>query len=425
MVLMRTIILLTAVLLPSAFAMPRAGAETDTARIVADPILQKRQQELKQAIAKVRNAVVGVSDGLGVGSGVVVSPDGIVLTASHVVDSPVRRRIQPPEVDRRVTITFPDGSEYPAEVLGKNRNADAAMLRITRQPPDGKPFPFAEMGRSAELYQGQECFAMGNPGGLQHDRPAPVRIGRILSVGHRTIVSDCSIVLGDSGGPLFDMQGRVIGIHSMITSIIIENRHVAIDCFHRDWDRFQDRSRWGRLQAFDNRLIESSFFGVRLKWTDFRAAVLQVVQDSPADKAGLRPGDVIRSINNQRFADRLDLGTLLSEIDDKEEIDVVVERENEPSTLRLTTGHQEEALEEQRERRRRRREGNADPDDVTAMREDEFAVQLSPHRPIGPYEKRAPDQLKLFRPSMQLVKDSVVAIKDGGPTVALGVVMSS
>ena len=68
-----------------------------------------------------------------------------------------------------------------------------------------------------------------------------------MSVGYRTIVSDCAIVLGDSGGPLFDLSGALIGIHSMITEVIVENRHVAIDCFRRDGDRMERGESWGRL----------------------------------------------------------------------------------------------------------------------------------------------------------------------------------
>ena len=383
--------------------------------------LMQRQQKLTAAIEKVRGAVVGVSDGLGVGSGVVVSPDGIVLTASHVVDSPTRGRLRSESMNKRITITFPDGNEYRAEVLGKNRNADAAMLRITQQRTDGKPFPFVEMGRSEKLQQGDPCFAMGNPGGWQKERPAPIRIGRILSIGHRTLVSDCSIVLGDSGGPLFDLEGRVIGIHSMITSIIIENRHVAIDVWHRDWQRFMDSDRWGTLRAYDNRLVESDFFGVGLKWQDFSASVSRVIPDSPADDAGLQPGDAVVSINRQQFADRLDLGTLLAEVDDASAVDVVIDRNNDRQILKLVTGNKQEALDAQRERRRRR---DFNQDEI-AEREEEFTLQLSPHRPIGPFEKRAPEQLALFNPVLNEVRDSVVAIKDGGPTICLGVVMSS
>lgn len=378
--------------------------------------LQTRQEQLTASLKLVKGAVVGVTDGLGVGSGVVVSGDGVVLTASHVVESFRRRRSQP---DRDVLVIFPDGSEYPAKVLGKNRDADAAMLKISTPAPNGGQFPHAELGRSAEMKQGDWCFALGHPAGFRQTRPAPVRIGRVLSVGHRTIVSDCSIVLGDSGGPLFDMQGRVIGIHSMITSLIIENRHVAIDCWHRDWKRFEEGERWGELRAYDNRLVESSFFGVGLKWKDFVAEVKRVVPDSPADAAGLKPGDTLISIAGERFADRLDLGTLLAQVENQKPVDVLLRREDRETKLTVVTGMQAEAEAERRDRRERR---DLTPEDED--RDEEIQDQLSPSRRIGPFEKRSSDQVSLFDPVVAASKNSVVRISDGGLAVSLGTVMS-
>ncbi len=382
--------------------------------------LRERQETLQQAFLSVRGAVVGVSDGLGVGSGVVVSGDGIVLTASHVVDSGRRRRIQP---DSEVLVTFPDGAEYRARVLGKNRNADAAVLKIQGTAPDGKPFPHAIMGRSKDLRPGEWCFAMGNPGGMQEGRPAPLRIGRVLSAGDRTVVSDCSIVLGDSGGPLFDMKGQVIGIHSMITMLIIENRHVAIDCFHRDWDRFLAGERWGELRAFDSREAESGFFGVGLRWKDFVARISRIVPDGPADRAGLKPGDTLISIDGQRFADRLDLGTLLAELDNEKTVELVVLRDDKEQRLNLQTGIHENITEEDGERRATGdRSDRTEEDDE---RDEEIQEQMSSGRRIGPFEKRAPEQIKEFLPVVHSVRNSVVAIRDGGPIVCYGTVVSS
>ena len=238
-------------------------------------VLTERQTKLDQALKKVTPALVSVQDGFGAGSGVVVSPEGIVLTASHVVEVRRRRNLG-------ITVVFPDGSKYAARHLGMNRNADAAMLKITEPYRNGSEFPYVKLGRSGELQRGDWCFALGHPGGFRKDRPAPVRLGRVLSAGYRTVVSDCAIVLGDSGGPLFDLTGQLIGIHSMITEVIVENRHVAVDVFRRDGDRMEDGESWGRLQANDTDMVETHFVGLVLRWRSFTPEVSNVIRNSPS-----------------------------------------------------------------------------------------------------------------------------------------------
>ncbi len=384
-------------------------------------VLEQRQQQLFKALEKVRGAVVGVSDGMGVGSGVVVSADGLVLTASHVVEHtrgfrPGRRGRAP---DQEIQITFPDGRQYSAKLLGKNGDADAAVLKMTETPEDGAAFPFAEMGRTTETTVGEWCFALGHPGGFRPDREAPVRIGRILSVGNRTVVSDCAILLGDSGGPLFDMDGKVIGIHSMITSLIIENRHVAIDSFHDGWDRMLAGERWGRLRASDNDLVESAFFGVQLKWKDFVPEVSKVMPNTPAEKAGLKRGDVLVTIQEDLIADRLDLGTTLDLLDEEQSIEVGIRRNGQPETIALVTGDDTSHPDDVE---------NRDPDEGTSEhdleREKEIMEQLSESRQIGRFEKRSAEVMNQFTPITDPHKNSVVAIRDGGLLLCLGTVMT-
>ena len=350
--------------------------------------LQQRQTQLSSALSKVREAVVGVSDGMGVGSGVIVSSDGIVLTASHVVTSPNRR-----SRNEQATITMANGRQFAATVLGKDRDSDAAVLRINESPPDRSGFPFAEMGHTSELKVGEHCFAMGHPGGYRRDRDAPVRVGRVLSIGNRTIVSDCAILLGDSGGPLFDMNGNVIGIHSMITSLITENRHVAIDSFHRDWDRLLAGDRWGRLRSTDNDLAESGFFGVQLKWKDFVPEIARVIPNTPAEKAGLRKGDILLTLENGRIADRLDLSTTLDLLEEEQQIQVGILRDGKESTIALVTGDDAGDLESSDD------DDTPEPESLRAEdsdREQEIMDQLSENRTIGSFEKRSQRELEPF-----------------------------
>ena len=380
--------------------------------------LQQRQQQLFRSLAKVRGAVVGVSDGMGVGSGVVVSKDGIVLTASHVVDSGRGHRGRRQNI---VQITFPDGREYSATVLGKNRDADAAVLRINDSPPTAAGFPFAEMGQTSKTVIGEWCFALGHPGGYRADREAPIRIGRVLSVGNRTVVSDCAILLGDSGGPLFNMDGQVIGIHSMITSLIIENRHVAIDCYHEGWDRLLAGEQWGRLRSADNDLASSPFLGVKLKWKDFVPQVTSVVPNTPAEKAGIKTGDVLLKIQGEPIADRLDLGTTLDLLEEEQRIEIQIRREGVENIVSLVTGDDVDPETDD--------EDEVEDENVLAMedeeRENEIMEQLSENRRIGKFEKRTSEEMKLYAPAAEASSQSVVAIRDGGKLLCLGTVMSA
>ncbi len=378
--------------------------------------LQQRQAQLSTSLRKVREAVVGVSDGLGVGSGVIVSADGIVLTASHVVTTRNKR-----SRNEAATITMADGRQYAATVLGKDRDSDAAVLRINNLPRDNGSFPFAEMGRTSECKVGDHCFAMGHPGGFRLEREAPLRFGRVLSVGNRTVVSDCSILLGDSGGPLFDMDGKVIGIHSMITSLITENRHVAIDSFHRDWDRLLAGDRWGHLRSTDNDLAESGFFGVQLKWRDFVPEVARVIPDTPAEKAGLKKGDVLITVQNGKIADRLDLSTTLDLLEEDQRIEIGVLREGKAKTVELVTGDDAGDVESNDDDAPPRHgPGPAEDSD----RDQEIMDQLSENRTIGTFEKRSETELSLFSAVVNPNKNSIVSIRDGGLLMCLGTVMS-
>lgn len=379
--------------------------------------LQQRQIQLSHALNIVREAVVGVSDGMGVGSGVIVSPDGIVLTASHVVTTRNRR-----SRNERAMITMADGRQFAATVLGKDRDSDAAVLRINELPADNSGFAYAEMGRTSESKVGDYCFALGHPGGYRRDREAPLRFGRILSIGNRTIVSDCAILLGDSGGPLFNMDGKVIGIHSMITSLMIENRHVSIDRFRQDWDRLLAGDRWGHLRSTDNDLAQSGFFGVHLKWKDFTPVIDRVIPNTPAEKAGLKPGDVLLTLEKSKIADRLDLSTTLDLLGEEQEIEIGILRDGKETSLGLVTGDDAEVMENSDSEGAPQRGSNRaeDPD-----REKEIMDQLSENRSIGTFEKRSTEALEQFSEVVKPNQNSIVSIRDGGLLMCLGTVMSA
>ncbi|MEM6507344.1 MAG: trypsin-like peptidase domain-containing protein [Planctomycetota bacterium] len=175
-----------------------------------------------------RAATVGiVIPGGSMGSGVIISEDGLVLTAAHVL----------PEAGGDVVIVLADGRQVAGKALGVNRGVDSGMAQITEEGI----YPKASVADGGTIWEGDWCIAFGHGGGVQTDRPAPMRLGRMLHVTSATettrwLTTDCTVISGDSGGPLFDLQGNVIGIHSNIGMNVLVNRHVPISAYHAQWD---------------------------------------------------------------------------------------------------------------------------------------------------------------------------------------------
>lgn len=194
--------------------------------------LREFEKHVQKVIEKVMPAVVGVRVGPGQGSGVIVREDGTILTAGHVSGNP----------NQNAVVILPNGKTLKGKTLGRNNQIDSGMMKIV---DEGK-YPFLEMGKSSELKVGQWVIAIGHPGGFRPNRTPVVRVGRILFVSPFLIRTDCTLVGGDSGGPLFDMQGRVIGIHSRIGGqAITENIHVPVDTYHQTWDKLAKGESWG------------------------------------------------------------------------------------------------------------------------------------------------------------------------------------
>ncbi|MBX2853162.1 MAG: trypsin-like peptidase domain-containing protein [Phycisphaeraceae bacterium] len=179
-----------------------------------------------------RAATVGiVIPGGSMGSGVIINKDGLVLTAAHVL----------PEAGGDVVIVLSDGRQVAGKALGVNRKIDSGMAQITDPMADGSTYPTAPVADSDTTWEGDWCIAFGHGGGVQTDRPAPMRLGRVLHVTSaskpiRWLTTDCTVISGDSGGPLFDLHGNVIGIHSNIGMSVLVNRHVPISAYHAQWD---------------------------------------------------------------------------------------------------------------------------------------------------------------------------------------------
>lgn len=266
--------------------------------------LKDIEQHVKKLLDKIIPATVGLRIGGASGSGVIIDKEGHVLTAGHVSGRP----------DQNVQILLHDGTRLKGKTLGGNRGIDSGMLKIT----DKADFPFVDMAVSAELKKGDWCIAIGHPNGFQTGRAPVVRLGRLLEInksktdGKVTYLrTDCTLVGGDSGGPLFDMHGKVIGIHSRIGGLISANIHVPVDTYHETWDKLVAGEIWGDNLFVRKKAGNDAYLGVRTDPNSKECKVQIVNPDSPAGKAGLKSDDIIVSIDGQKIANQTDFDNVL------------------------------------------------------------------------------------------------------------------
>ena len=230
------------------------------------------------------------------GSGFIISADGYVVTNNHVVSPDNRARLE------EITITMPDGTEYEAELVGADAQSDLAVLKIKSD----SAFPFVEFGDSSQTRVGEWVVAIGNPFGLGGTVTSGIVSAVYRNTGQggaydRYIQTDASINRGNSGGPLFDMRGNVIGINNAIFSpsggsvgigFAIPAEIAAPIVAQLQQGREIERGYLGvSLEPINDDLADS------LGLPHNRGEIVQVVQDdSPAGRAGLRAGDVITKV---------------------------------------------------------------------------------------------------------------------------------
>jgi len=249
----------------------------------------------------------------GGGSGFVFTPDGLVLTNSHVVHG-----------STRIAVSLPDGQRFPAHIIGDDPATDLAVIRIGLPSNDAPHLVAAPFGDSQSLRVGQLAIAIGNPYGFQYTVTAGVvsALGRSLrSYSGRliedVIQTDASLNPGNSGGPLVSSDGRVIGVN---TATIMGAQGL---CFAIGINTAKFVA--GRLLR-DGR-IRRSYIGVEAQTAPLHRRVVRfydlpresgvivasVANSSPAQKAGLREGDVIVALDGKPIAGVDDLHRLLTD----------------------------------------------------------------------------------------------------------------
>lgn len=281
--------------------------------------LKAMQQHVESLVAQVAPAVVAVEVGTGSGSGVVISEDGLVLTAGHVCGDP----------NRDVRFTFPDGKTVSGTTLGSDEDSDTGLMQIT----DHGKWPHASLGDLALATPGDWVLALGHPGGFDLRRSLVVRLGRVIRVAPDVLQTDCTIAPGDSGGPLFDMQGRVVGIHTAIRRSLTENYHVPITAFYDTW-----------AELVRHEVINPS---PQVAWADFGATAqddpygcqLNAIQpNGPAAKAGLKQGDVILQVEGRSLSRAAFFHQWIAEAHPGDVLHLQVKRGNQVLDFNVTLG---------------------------------------------------------------------------------------
>jgi serine protease Do len=270
---------------PVSLEPPTATAKVLSARAPANAAeLKLIQDQLHKVIERVMPATVAVEIRGAAGSGVIVNREGLVLTAAHVVG----------RAGRRGSVELPDGRRLSGRSLGADHDADAGMFQIS-DPPAG--LPFVPVSKGAKLKDGEWVVTIGQPGGVVEHRAPPVRFGRVLFEGDGLLCTDCELVGGDSGGPLFDMKGEVVGIHSSIGPMVTHNFHVPITAFTDGWERLVKGEVWGgHYGSADG---PKPRLGVQGSAEAGNCVITAVYPGMPAERAGLKKGDVITAVDGR------------------------------------------------------------------------------------------------------------------------------
>jgi S1-C subfamily serine protease len=305
----------------------------------APRLLEGQESVVVRVVQQVRPAVVNISVraqvatpfGLfpqeGQGSGVVVRPDGLILTNNHVVQGA-----------QEITVTLVSGKTLRGRVLGADRFADLAVVKVDSP----QPLPAVEMGASVALHVGQLAVAIGNPFGLGSTVTVGVisALNRSIQAGPDFVVenliqTDAAINPGNSGGALLDSSGRLIGIN---TAIIREAQGIGFAIP-------MDHARIVMDQIITQGKVIRPALGVEIRGEiDANTAraynlpvdhgVVVVPQPgSPADRAGMRPQDIIVAINGQKVATIGDLRRELFRKKPGESVRVEVVRDGRRLTL--------------------------------------------------------------------------------------------
>lgn len=285
---------------------------------------------------------------MGLGSGVIIDERGYILTNEHVIGDATK-----------ITVTLPDGREFKAEVKGKDVRSDLAIIKI-----EAKNLPVANLGDSDDLKIGQWVVAIGNPFGFAIPNPEPTVTVGVVSALHRSlgrslsrdrdysdlIQTDAAINPGNSGGPLVNLKGEVVGINVAIISTTGGYQGIGfaipINTAKRIVSRLIEGKKilYGWLGVTVQDLTEdlAIYYGLGEKKG---ALVVNVLSDSPAEKAGIKEEDIILKFEGKDINNVQELIRDVSKTEVGKRVNLVVFRDKREITLEVEIGERPEDLE--------------------------------------------------------------------------------
>ncbi len=288
------------------------------------------------------------------GSGFVIDAIGHVVTNNHVIE----------DADV-IEVTFPSGDSYEAELIGRDPATDIAVLKIDT----GNDLPFVSFGDSDTAEVGEWVIAIGNPFGYSGSVAAGIISARNRDISHGSyddfIQTDVAINQGNSGGPLFDMNGDVIGVNTAILSPTGYSVGISFSVPSELAESVVDQliefgeTRRGYLGVRPQEVSPTLAKSYGLDDT-YGALVTAIVKDSPAEKAGLEKGDLITAIGGTRLNNSRLLSRRIAEAEIGEALDISYIRKRRARTVSVTIERLEEQVTKEQEDRRVEEENNAE-----------------------------------------------------------------
>lgn len=270
------------------------------------------------------------------GTGFIIESDGLIVTNNHVVESE----------DLDYIVVFADGTEYPAKVLGRDKFDDVALIKI-----EAKNLPIVKLGDSEALETGQTVFAIGNSLGRYQNTVSKGVISGLsravdesnvnsLPTTHNWIQTDAAINLGNSGGPLINLAGEVIGMNTLY-----DTAGTSLG-FALSINTIKDAI--SQLKTFGK--VSRPYIGIRFSTIDSKlrlvkelpvkdgAVVVEVVKDSPAYISGLLSGDIVIGVNNYTLNSKNPLDAIIQKFQAGNQVTLKILRAEKEITLPVVLG---------------------------------------------------------------------------------------